>query len=159
MTPLELKTEQEWTKILQNFSDQVGMPASLRDEVGNVLIWIGESYPLCKKIREDHDTLIFICSQTNAAMLNEVRKKLTPLIDFCDVGLIRIVVPIVREGELIGYVTSCGQGSEDEDIETFVVSMQLGITEEEAERLASFTPLSREKYFTKASEDLFEELN
>ncbi len=48
---------------------------------------------------------------------------------------------------------------EDEEMESFLVSKQLGISEEEAEKLAESTPFGSETDLEKIGGRLFEELN
>ncbi len=68
-------------------------------------------------------------------MLEEAKRVLRPIIDYCDAGLSRMVVPIVRDGKLIGQLTACGGALEDEDINLFLIAKQLEITEDEVENL------------------------
>lgn len=159
MTPFDRKTKEEWTEILDSVWAECGMPASLRDETGNVLMARGEQYPLCAEIRADGDALKFICAQTNTAMLHEVKSGREPLIDLCEAGLIRMVVPLLEGDTLIGYVAACGKASADDEVETFLVSKQLGVSESRAQELAASTPVASVDDFQALAQRLFKELN
>jgi ligand-binding sensor protein len=159
MTPLDLKSEEEWEAILNRFAAETRMTATLTDEMGNHLLSVGERYPLCEKIRENEKALTFICSQTNTAMLAVVTKTLQPEIDICEAGLIRLVVPIVRDGLLIGQVTACGAASNDEEVSSFFVSKEVGISEEKVLELAQSTPFGSEEELDQLCASLFKELN
>ncbi len=159
MTPLDLKTKEEWEEILDRFAKDAKMTACLTDDTGKQLICASERFPLCKAIRENHDALTFICSQTNTAMLAVLKQTLRPEIDACEAGLIRVAIPIFRDGSLIGQVTACGLGSNDEELDSFLVSKQMGIPEEEVLKLAGSTPMGSEADLRHASSRLFDELN
>jgi ligand-binding sensor protein len=113
---------------------------------------------LCAAVRENEKALTFICSQTNTAMLAVIRKTLRPAVDLCEAGLIRVVVPIVKDGSLIGQVTACGLASDEEETNSFLVSKELGISEEEATELAQTTPLGSEEELQEICARLFDEL-
>ncbi|MBW1710391.1 MAG: PocR ligand-binding domain-containing protein [Deltaproteobacteria bacterium] len=68
-------------------------------------------------------------------MLKEVKTSGKSLIDFCELGLLRFVVPIFSEGEMIGAFTGCGTWHPEESIDSFFVSKQLEIEENKAEDL------------------------
>ena len=159
MTPLDLKTKEEWEAILNQFAADTRMTATLTDKMGNHLLSVGERYPLCAAIRENEEALTFICSQTNTAMLAVVTKTLQPEIDICEAGLIRLVVPVVRNGLLVGQVTACGAASNDEEVNSFFVSKEAGISEEKVLELAQDTPFGSEEELRKLCSHLFNELN
>lgn len=143
MTPKELKNETQWREILRKIQQETGMEASLTDSEGSILLEEGDRFPICKRIREKKEALTFICSQTNSAMLGEVKGTLKPAIEECEAGFLRIAIPIVDDGELTGQIVACGLRSEDFD--PFLISKQLGISEEEAEDLAKESPLGEEE--------------
>ena len=142
MNPLGLMSEKEWIELLDRIALETRMSVTLTDDKGYHLLHAhGERCPLCLKIREREDSLTFICSQCNTAMLEEARQTLKPIIDYCDAGLSRMVVPIVRDGVLIGQVTACGGTPDEEEIDLFLIAKQVGISEEEVQVLAASTPV------------------
>jgi ligand-binding sensor protein len=159
MTPFDLKTEDQWDEILSRFARQIGMTACLTDETGSVPRCQGDRFPLCAAVRESQAATTFICSQTNTAMLAVVTKTLEPEIDLCEAGLIRLVVPLVRDGRLVGQVFACGLAPRDEELDPFLVARQLGISEERVLELAQSTPLASEEELRPAVDQLFRELN
>ncbi len=159
MNPLDLKTKGEWEEILNRFARDAKMTACLTDDTGKQLVCAGDRYPLCEAIREVPGALMSICSQTNTAMLAVLKKTLKPEIDVCEAGLIRVVVPIVQEGELVGQVTACGLASNDEELNSFFVSKEVAITEDKALELAKATPFGSEEELKKLCALLFQELN
>lgn len=159
MTPLDVKSRGEWETILDRFSSDSNMTSCLTDEAGKQIMCRFDRYPLCAGIRENEKSLTFICSQTNTAMLAVVSKTRQPEIDFCEAGMIRVVVPIIRNGDMIGMVTACGLASRDEAINTFLISRELGVSEEQVINMAKTTPFGSEKDVKEAAHALFRQLN
>jgi len=158
MTPLDLRTKEEWQKILDRFQAETKMTATLTDNTGKQLISLDGRYPLCAAVRGNEKALTFICSQTNTAMLAVIARTLRPEFDFCEAGLIRVVVPVVKDGSLIGQVTACGLASDEEEPNSFLVSKELGMSEEKAIELAQSTPLGSEEELREICTRLFDEL-
>jgi ligand-binding sensor protein len=92
-------------------------------------------------------------------MLEEAKRLLRPIVDYCDAGLSRMVVPIVRDGRLIGQLTACGGAPEAEEMDLFLIAKQAGITEAEAEALAAYTPVVSEDEVRTIASKTFAELN
>ncbi len=162
MTPMDIKTEGEWKQIVEEFAGKVAMTTCLTDADGaHPSLCHPERYPVCAAIRADPDSATFICSKVNVAMLAVARKTLRPVIDMCDAGLFRLVVPLVRDGVLVGQVIACGVASDDEDeeLDAFLLSKQLGIPEEEVLELARATPAAAEDDLMRHADQLFVQLN
>ncbi len=159
MGPYELRDKNAWAEVLANVERQTRMVAALTDAKGSILQTCGERHPLCASIRGDPDSLTSVCSQSNTAMLAVVNKTLTSLLEECDVGLMRMVVPIVREGLLVGQVTACGLAQRDEEVDSFYVSKLLGVSEERADELIAVVPPGESKQIDVVAALIFTELN
>jgi ligand-binding sensor protein len=159
MTPFDLKPKEEWEQILARFAGQIEMTACLTDETGTQPLCHGERYPLCTAVKDNPQATTFICSQTNTAMLAVVKKTLAPEIDLCEAGLIRVVVPVVREGRLVGQIFACGLAPTDEELDPFLVARQLGVPEDRVGELARSTPARSEEEIRPLVDSLFNELN
>lgn len=155
----DMKSMWEWKSILDRLSKDMRMTACLIDDAGKPLHCSMDRYPLCAKVRGNEEASAYICSQTNAAMLAVVKKTLRPEIDACEVGLLRVVVPILRDDEVVGQIAACGVASRDDGVDTFVTAKLLSITEEEVEELALSTPFGLQEELLRLAEELFEEIN
>ncbi len=158
MDPLELKSKETWEEILDRFARQTNMTACLTDDTGKQLLCARDRYPLCVAVREKPDALMSICSQSNTAMLAVLKKTLQPEVDLCEAGLIRVVIPIVGNGALIGQITACGLASKDEELDSFLVSKEAGITEEKVLELAKETPFGSEEVLERHCAELLQQL-
>ncbi len=159
MTPLDVKSKEEWEKILDGFAQETKMTACLMNKDGGPLFCRVDRYPLCAAVRENPQATTSICSQTNMAMLAVVGKTGKPEVDLCEAGLLRVVVPILHDGEMIGQITACGVAAEDEEVDTFRVSKELDISEEKAEELLKSTPMGNEEELQEMADRLFDRLN
>jgi len=162
MILMELRSESEWEEIVARFGETISMTACLIDAGGaNPRFCHPERSALCAAIRDNDEAATFICSRVNVAMLAVARKTLRPLVEMCDAGLLRVVVPVVDDGEQVGQVVACGLASadEDEEIEAFLVSRQLGISEEEVLELARSTPSATEEELLQHAAELFARLH
>lgn len=159
MTPLDVNGKEEWEEILDGFARDTNMTACLMDKDGGMLFCRVERYPLCAAVRGNPDATTSICSQTNMAMLAVVGKTNKPEVDMCEAGLLRVVVPVLHNGEMIGQVTACGVASKDEEADTFRVSKELDISEEKAKELLRSTPFGTEEGLQNAAARLFEQLS
>jgi ligand-binding sensor protein len=146
MDAYQIRSAAEWDALLGELADETLMPAVLTDATGTILASSGSRYPLCKRIREGEESLTAICSQTNAAMLHVVRRTLLPLVEQCEAGMIRIAIPVVRDGELVCQVAACGRVPLGTDVETFLLSKMLGIDEQEVASLARLSPFIAERF-------------
>jgi len=159
MEPFDVKTKEEWETLLNGLSNKVKMAASLTDKDGNIILTKGNRYPLCAKIRENKGSLTFICSQTNRAMLVEVMGTMRPVVDLCEAGLCRMVVPIIAQGKMAGMVTACGVAIEGEEIDEFLIAKQAELSEDEVAELARLTPICKEEDIERVANHLFKEIN
>jgi ligand-binding sensor protein len=62
------------------------------------------------------------------------------VIEECDAGMIKLVVPIFLEDEFIGAVGACGMKFEDSEIDAFLVNKMTEIAEEKVESLSGTVP-------------------
>lgn len=159
MEPYDLMPRADWEVILRAHASQVRMTSCLTDAAGNPLCCQRDRYPLCAAIRADKQAMSAVCSQVSAFMTKQLERTLKPVLGACDVGLVRLAIPVVRDGCLVGQVSACGLASEDEEVDCFLISRLLGIPEEEAERLARITPVGLEKELALLGERLHGRLN
>lgn len=77
-------------------------------------------------------------------MAAQAKKTKKPVIEECDAGMAKIVVPIYVENQFIGAVGGCGLLlGDDGEIETFLLGKTLDMDESELEKLAEgMGPLS-----------------
>ena len=63
-----------------------------------------------------------------------------PIIEECDAGLIKMVVPIFVKDEFVGAVGACGFLLDDGEVDSFLVHKMADIDEETVENLSKGIP-------------------
>ena len=132
----DIRSKEEWQKILDDVCEEAGMPAALVDEKNTMMQVSGERNPLCSIIRGKKESLSFICGQTQQFMAEQAKSTREPVIDLCEAGLLKFVVPIFSGSDFKGSVTACGSCVPSEDIETFIITKNTEIDESEISTLA-----------------------
>ena len=135
MDIMDLKPQKEWQEILDRISQEFGIHTALMDAEGNILLNGGSYNPLCERVRSNPESLAFVCSQTNRHMFHQVSKTGKPFDDYCELGMFKVVAPVLHEGRLLGGLTACGIIVEEEPLDDFMVEQTLGSSSEEAKRL------------------------
>lgn len=91
---------------------------------------------LCPAIKATDKGQAFICAVAHMNISGEARRTQQSVIEECDAGLIKLVVPIFFQGEYLGAVGACGLRFEDGEVDPFLVHQIAGIPEETVEELA-----------------------
>ncbi len=140
MTVYDIKSKEEWQEILDDVSKESGMPAALVDRKSVVLQESGERNPLCSEIRANNESLSFICGQTQQFMTRQARSTRKPVIEACEAGLLKFLVPLFGDNDYLGAITVCGLCIPGEEIETFTIAKSTKMDENEIKPLAKMVP-------------------
>jgi ligand-binding sensor protein len=134
------------------------MAAMLTDDKGEVLRTYGERFPLCAAIRAKESASTYVCGQTNTVMLQIARRSLEPVVDLCEAGLFRVVLPIIRNEDLVGQIAACGRAPDDEEFDPFLAAQALEVSEDEILELFKDTPPCSEDEIEAVAQRLFREI-
>lgn len=98
---------------------------------------------LCPEIKASKTALSAICAPGNQYFMREAQENRRPVIGKCDAGFIKVAVPIMVDGQMLGTAGGCGLLPEDGDVEEFIVRKTLGLTTDEiAERCRGVESMS-----------------
>jgi len=128
---------EDWIALEKDIHERSGLNASIFDIDGIRITgykqWANQ---LCPKIKAVDRGQSFICAvaQMNIAELARQAKK--PVVEECDAGLLKLVVPIFVNDEFIGSAGACGLILDDGEVDSFMVNKTVGLEVEEIERLA-----------------------
>lgn len=92
---------------------------------------------LCPAIKATDRGQSYICAVAHMNLAALARNTKQPVIEECDAGLVKLVVPIFVNTEFLGAFGACGLLLDDGEIDTFLVNKTAGIDAEEIESLAS----------------------
>ena len=142
VTMYDIKSKEEWQRILDSFYQELGLPSAITDKENAVLKVSGQRNPLCSKIRSIKEASSFICSQAQQYMAESAKEKKRPVIDFCDAGMLKLVIPFFRHGAFVGTLTACGASIGGEELEAFFIEKSTKLNEQEIEALIQKVPWS-----------------
>lgn len=142
MLMTDLLDKEDWARLEQEIHDRFGLNARIYDDkgfsfTGNVT-WCNR---LCPAIKATRNGTGAICSVAHMAMAAEAVQAGRTVVDQCDAGLIKICVPVIVGGALVGMVGGCGRLPEDGEVDPFLISKATGLPEEEVARLAADIPV------------------
>ena len=150
----DLQPLAKWVELEETIRRRSGMRASIYDIDGIGIT--GQSQhanALCPQIRATGKGQTYICAVAHQNMAAMAQNGRSPVIEECDAGLIKIVVPIFFEDEFIGAAGGCGRLLEDGEVDDFMINKTTDLPEEmitelsgsvatitrqEAENLAAF---------------------
>lgn len=134
-----------WATIEDEANEKFGLNASVFDAEGHRVTGRRRDINrLCPAIGASRDGQTQICARSHQDIVGRVRRGGKAVIDQCDAGFVKIVVPIFVNGEFLGAFGGCGKPLEDEGIDAFYVSKVTGIPEEEIEAMALDIPTMTE---------------
>jgi ligand-binding sensor protein len=87
-------------------------------------------------------------------MAQETKKKKRPVIDACDAGMVKFLVPIFYQGDFVGTLTACGARFPGTELETFLIEKAIKANGPEIEELIQLVPQCDEKTIAKVVQRL-----
>jgi ligand-binding sensor protein len=101
---------------------------------------------LCPAIKDTDRGQSFICAVAHMNLATQAKNTGKPVIEECDAGLLKMVVPIFFENEFVGAVGACGHLLEGGEVDAWMVNRTTEIETETVERLSLGIPaISAEK--------------
>ncbi len=143
----EIAPLERWMELENDINARSGMDANVFDTKGFRISdqkhWANE---LCPAIKETDKGQSFICAPAHMNIAAQAMRSRAPVIEECDAGMIKLVVPICVNEECVGAVGACGMRFEDSEIDAFLVNKMTEIDEAAVERLsATVGAIAREK--------------
>ncbi|MGE5256405.1 MAG: PocR ligand-binding domain-containing protein [Hyphomicrobiales bacterium] len=142
IAPLE-----RWMELENDINKRSGLDANVFDPRGYRISpqkhWANR---LCPAIKDTDKGQSFICAPAHMNIAAQAMRSGQPVIEECDAGMIKLVVPIFLDGEFVGAVGACGMRFSDGEIDAFLVNKMTEIDEETVEALAAtVASIAREK--------------
>lgn len=138
MKPTDLAPVQKWKELEKEFATRSGLTAAAFDaengRVTDATVWANE---LCPVIKGNPASANQICSIAQQNMAAICRKTGRPLLEECDAGMFKLMVPIIAGGEFVGTMGGCGRLLADGELEVDYIAEATGKPPREIERLGS----------------------
>ncbi len=137
MTLEEILPVEKWMAIEMEINREFNINAAVYNPEGlRITRFVKWANELCPLIKNDKQGQTFICAAAHQDMAARAKKSKNPVINECDAGLIKIVVPIFSNGDFAGVFSCCGQRIDSQELESFHISSITGIKEDEIDRLS-----------------------
>ncbi len=127
----------KWMELEKEVAKRSGMDANAFNRNG---VRISEfkhwANTLCPAIKATDKGQAFICAVAHMNIATIAVQEKDLVIEECDAGLVKIVVPIFVKDEFVGSFACCGFLLDDGFVDSFMVNKTTEIDEEEIERLS-----------------------
>jgi ligand-binding sensor protein len=137
IAPLE-----RWMELENDIVARSGLDANVFDTKGYRISpqkhWANE---LCPAVKDTDKGQSFICAPAHMNIAAQAVRSRETVIEECDAGMIKLVVPIFVGEEFVGAVGACGMRFEDSEIDEFLVNKMTEIEEDKVESLAESVPV------------------
>jgi ligand-binding sensor protein len=137
MELIDILPQESWGSLEKEVNSKFGVNACVFNKYGaritNYQKWANR---LCPAVKGNDRGQTYICAVANRnAMMHAMRTK-KPVIEECDAGLMKAVVPIFVGDEFLGVAGGCGVMLDDSEVESFLIKRITGIDEEDIESLS-----------------------
>jgi ligand-binding sensor protein len=136
LAPLE-----SWRDLEERINERSGLNASVFNVEGiRITDFVRWANNLCPVIKANEKGQSYICSVAHQNIAAQAAKTRKPVIETCDAGMLKLVVPIFVNGDFLGVAGGCGFLEKKEDIDTFMINKTTGIDEDRLVELAEDIP-------------------
>lgn len=134
----DLQPIEKWQDLVMRIERLCPLRASVYNTEGiRIADGQGIANRLCPEIKAHDKGQAFICAVAHMNMAAMARHTREPVVEECDAGLLKIVVPVFVMDEYVGAVGGCGLLAEEGEIDGFMISKTIGMAEEKIEALAN----------------------
>ncbi|MGD2185991.1 MAG: PocR ligand-binding domain-containing protein [Desulfobacterales bacterium] len=132
----------KWIELEQKINERSGLNASVFDVAGvRITEFKRWANKLCPVIKADKKGQDYICAVAHQNMAAEAKRTRKPVIAECDAGLMKLVVPIFKNGKFLGVAGGCGYILGNGEVDTFMVNKTIGIADEQLMNLSGDIPV------------------
>ncbi len=154
MQMTDLLSPEEWKELEQELHRYTGLDTNVYDRDGFTFTGLKQwANRVCPEIKSHPDALQSVCSVAHQNLAQIAENTREPVVEECDIGLMKIVVPVIADGEFLGAVGACGHLLEGSELETFLMHKLTGLDESRIQELAEDLPqISESQAMTLARE-------
>ena len=132
LLPLE-----KWKELEKEITRRSGLDANIFNTDGiRITDYKNWANRLCPAIKATDKGQSYICAVAHMNLAVQAQQSQKSLIEECDAGLVKIIVPVFVKDEFLGAVGACGFLLDNGEVDPFLVNMTTGIDEEDIERLS-----------------------
>ena len=131
----------QWKALEKEINERSGLDVNVFNPSGyritDFKVWANK---LCPAIKDMDKGQSFICAVAHMNVSAMARNTAKPVIEECDAGLMKLVVPIFVNEEFIGAIGACGHVLDDGEADEFLINKITDIPEETISGLGKTVP-------------------
>jgi ligand-binding sensor protein len=132
----DIQPMEKWIELEKKIIEKCKIQSVTFDIEGTrITDYVKWSNRICPVIKSSEKGGPFICAVAHMNMAAQAQKTSKPVVEECDAGILKIVVPIFVKDEFVGTAGGCGRLSADGKVDTFMINKTIGIDEKEIEGL------------------------
>ena len=141
MELLDLCPVETWKALEEEIRNRSGLNAAVFNLQGVRIIPVAK-WPnqLCPEIKANPKGQSFICATAHMNLAMQARDTREVVIEECDAGMLKLLVPIFVQDEFLGAVSGCGLLLDSGEVDTFLVNKITNIDEERLDELVTGIP-------------------
>jgi len=151
---------ERWSEIEQGLFEKYNLQGSVFNTEGIRITkskdWSNRLCPVIKSIEKGQS---FICAVAHMNMANQAMQSKKYVIDDCDAGLLKLVVPIFFKNEYLGVIGGCGLLMDGGEVDSFAIHKIVDIDEAKVNTLSLNIPTISYKKACSICHYLEEQLN
>ena len=128
---------EKWVELEKEIHDCFGLDSNVFNvdgiRVSEFKAWVNK---LCPAIKATDKGQSFICAVAHMNLATMAKNSQEAVVEECDAGLVKIVIPIFLKDTFMGAVGACGLLMQEGEVDAFLVNKMTDIDEEEVETLA-----------------------
>lgn len=130
--------EQLEKEIGERFSINPGVYDIDHKRVTDKADWCNE---LCPYLRSTPKGISSVCAVAGQNFANGLKNDHKAFAAECDAGLVKVVVPVIKDGELVGAVGGCGCMPPDGEVDCFFLHKVMDESEDKVRELIKSIPV------------------
>lgn len=133
----DLQSLEKWTDFEKEINERYDLDSNVFNTDGIRITehkaWVNK---LCPEIKATDKGQSFICAVAHMNLATMAKNSSKAVVEECDAGIVKIVIPIFAASTFIGVVGACGKCLEDREVEIFLINRITGIEEDKIEALS-----------------------
>ena len=136
----------KWIELEKDIHQKSGLDVNVFDTNGyRISEFKNWANRLCPEIKATDKGQSFICAPAHMNIAAMAMRSQQPVIEECDAGMLKLVVPIFLDDEYVGAFGACGFLLDEGEVESFLVNKMTDISDDIVEKLAEGIPVTTTK--------------
>ena len=129
---------EKWMELEKKVHEKSGLDSNVFDTNGyRITEYKQWANRLCPVVKDSDKGQSFICAVAHMNIAAIAMNTCEPVIEECDAGLVKLVVPIYYNDEFVGALGACGLLLDDGEVDLFMVNKTIGLDESKIETLSN----------------------